>query len=145
MTARRAEDQLDNIVESAHTAFYRSLLRRFKDAGHDITVEQWTVMLHLWQKEGLTQQEISGCANKDNPSICRLIDNMEKRDLVIRMADENDRRINRIYLTEKGKRLQTELINISNSNLKSSAKSITASDLKTCKTVLEKMIENLKS
>ena len=141
----KAEDQLDNIVESARTAFYRSLLRRFKDAGHDITVEQWTVILHLWQKEGQTQQEISGCSNKDNPSVCRLIDNMEKRDLVIRVPDQQDRRINRIYLTGKGKALQAQLIDIAQSNLKQSTKTITATDLKTCKTVLEKMIDNLTS
>lgn len=141
----RAEDQLDHIIEHAHTAFYRSLLRKFKDAGHDITVEQWTVILHLWEKEGLTQQEISGCSNKDNPSVCRLIDNMEKHDLVVRVPDQQDRRINRIYLTTKGKALQAELINIAQNNLKLSTKTIAANDLKTCKLVLEKMIDNLTS
>lgn len=141
----RAEDQLDHIVEHAHTAIYRSLLRKFKDAGYDITVEQWTVMLHLWDKEGITQQEISGCSNKDNPSVCRLIDNLEKRNLVVRVPDQQDRRINRIYLTDKGKAMQTELISIAQNNLKLSTKTISAMDLKTCKTVLEKMIDNLTS
>ncbi|MEO8148759.1 MAG: MarR family winged helix-turn-helix transcriptional regulator [Bacteroidia bacterium] len=139
----KVEAPLDSIVESARTAFYRSLLHKFKEAGHDITVEQWTLMLHLWQKEGQTQQEISGCSKKDNPSVCRLIDNMEKRNLVLRVPDQNDRRINRIYLTNKGKALQEELINIAQNNLKSSTKTISSTDLKTCKTVLEKMIENL--
>lgn len=142
-TTIKADVTLDNIVESARTAFYRSLLRKFKEAGHDITVEQWSLMLHLWQKEGQTQQEISGCSKKDNPSVCRLIDNMEKRNLVVRVPDQNDRRINRIYLTNKGKQLQEELINIANTNLKSSTRTISNTDLKICKSVLEKMIENL--
>lgn len=134
---------LDSIVESARTAFYRSLLKKFKDAGHDITVEQWSLIQHLWQKEGLTQQEISGCSKKDNPSVCRLIDNMEKRNLVVRVPDQNDRRTNRIYLTNKGKDLQKTLVDIAKNNLKNSVKDIDSADLKVCKSVLEKMIANL--
>lgn len=141
--AQKTGIPFDSVVENARTAFYRSLLRKFKEAGHDITVEQWTLMLHLWQKEGLTQQEISGCSKKDNPSVCRLIDNMEKRNLVVRVPDQNDRRTNRIYLTNKGKALQKVLIEIAGNNLKLSVKNIPANQVKLCKTVLEKMIDNL--
>ena len=37
---------------------------------------------------------------------------MEKRDLVVRIPDRLDRRQNLIYLTNKGKRLQEELMQI---------------------------------
>jgi DNA-binding MarR family transcriptional regulator len=37
---------------------------------------------------------------------------MEKRDLVVRIPDKLDRRQNLIYMTNKGKRLQEELMQI---------------------------------
>lgn len=54
-------------------------------------------------KDGVTQQELCNATFKDKPSMTRLIDNMEKQHLVIRVPDKKDRRTNKIHLTENGK------------------------------------------
>ena len=56
------------------------------------------------EKEGLSQQELCNATFRDKPSITRLVDNLEKLNLVKRVASENDRRINRIYLTRQGQK-----------------------------------------
>jgi len=76
----------------------------------DITMEQGFVLMELGHTDGLSQQELAKASHKDKPSITRLINNMIKRNLVIREADPRDRRINRIFITGKGKKIQKGLI-----------------------------------
>jgi DNA-binding MarR family transcriptional regulator len=74
--------------------------------GIDITTEQWSVLACLWEKDKVTQQALCTLTAKDKPSMTRLIDKLEKRNLVTRVSDNNDRRINLIHLTDAGLALQ---------------------------------------
>ena len=58
-------------------AINRQLSRNFKKYEVNITPEQWTVLIYLWEKDGVTQQELCNATYKDKPSMTRLIDNME--------------------------------------------------------------------
>ena len=60
----------------------------------------------LWEKDGVTQQELCNATFKDKPSMTRLIDNMERQHLVVRISDKKDRRTNLIHLTKDGKELE---------------------------------------
>ena len=68
-------------------AINRKLYRNFRQYNVDITPEQWTVLLYLWEKDGVTQQELCNATFKDKPSMTRLIDNLEKQTLVTRSSD----------------------------------------------------------
>ena len=46
------------ITGLASTALARRLQKNFKQEGVDITVEQWSVLYHLWKEDGLSQQEL---------------------------------------------------------------------------------------
>ena len=83
-------------------AINRKLYRNFRAMGLDITPEQWTVLIFLWKRDGVSQQELCNATFKDKPSMTRLIDNMEKQHLVVRINDKNDRRTNLIHLTKTG-------------------------------------------
>ena len=39
-------------------AINRKLSRNFRQNGLEITPEQWTVLIFLWEKDGVTQQEL---------------------------------------------------------------------------------------
>ena len=73
-------------------AINRKLSRNFRQNGMEITPEQWTVLLFLWEKDGVTQQELCNATFKDKPSMTRLIDNMERQHQVVRISDKKDRR-----------------------------------------------------
>ena len=64
------------------TAITRKLYRRFREEEIEVTPEQWIVLHQLWNKEGVTQQELCVNTFKDKPSMTRLIDNLEKQSLV---------------------------------------------------------------
>jgi len=83
---------------------------RIKENQLNITYEMLEVLMCLWEKDGINQQEIASRIIKEKASMTYLIDNLSKRELVKREEDENDRRNNLIYLTKKGKHLQEELL-----------------------------------
>jgi DNA-binding MarR family transcriptional regulator len=78
----------------ATTAVARRLQKNFRDAGLEITIEQWSILYHLWKEDCLSQQELGTRTFRDKASTTRLIDNLEKLGLVTRVASSTDRRIN---------------------------------------------------
>jgi hypothetical protein len=60
------------ITGKASTAIARRLQKNFKLNGLDITIEQWSVLYHLWKEDGLNQQELCNATFRDKPSITRL-------------------------------------------------------------------------
>jgi len=120
-----------------------SLQRIFKDNGFDITVEQWMILLLLWKKNGRTQQEIANIIGKDKGTISPQIDGLQKRDLNMRMQDQNDKRHNLICLTRKGREMEDKLVPLGFANIEIAQYGITEEDMKTCKEVLRRICRNL--
>ena len=125
-------------------AINRKLSRNFRLNDMEITPEQWTVLLYLWEKDGVTQQELCNATFKDKPSMTRLIDNMERQHLVIRVPDKKDRRTNKIHLTENGKKLEEEARFIANKTLKEALHGLTLEELRISQEVLRKIFTNTK-
>jgi DNA-binding MarR family transcriptional regulator len=127
----------------ASTAIARRLQRNFKQSGIDITVEQWSVLYHLWKNDALSQQQLCDATYRDKPSITRLVDNLEKLHLVKRIASKNDRRINQVYLTEQGRKLEAETMQVANTTLNEALTGVPADRIDICKEVLQLVYDNL--
>lgn len=126
------------------TAINRKLYRNFRLHGIDISPEQWTILLSLWEKDGVTQQELCNATFKDKPSMTRLIDNMERQHLVVRISDKRDRRTNLIHLTKTGRELENQAFVIANQTLKEALDGVPLEDLKIGQEVLRKIFMNTK-
>lgn len=90
----------------------RFLSQQFKNKGISLTREQWSVLAVLWKADGCSQQMIANSTSRDKPSVTRLIDNLVKEGYVKRKSHENDRRLNLIFLTEKGKKVEKSVMEI---------------------------------
>ena len=127
------------------TAINRKLHRNFRQNEIDISPEQWTILLSLWEKDGVTQQELCNATFKDKPSMTRLIDNMERQNLVVRIASKSDRRTNLIYLTRQGRELEDRARTVANRTLKEALAGLTIEELRISQEVLRKVFSNAKS
>ena len=88
---------INRIGKSLINVIDQELRRKF-----EITFGQWKVLIVLANSDqGLTQKEIADKLVLESPTLIPIIDKLEKDELVIRKIDKKDRRINRIYLTEK--------------------------------------------
>lgn len=132
------------ITGKASTAIARRLQKNFKQAGVEITIEQWSVLYHLWKEDGMSQQQLCDATFRDKPSITRLVDNLEKLKLVNRVASKDDRRINMIYLTPEAQELQEKSMEVANQTLNEALQGVTHSQVEIAKEVLQMVYENLK-
>ncbi|MBK7734385.1 MAG: winged helix-turn-helix transcriptional regulator [Chitinophagaceae bacterium] len=128
----------------ASTAISRRLQKNFKQSGVEITIEQWSVLYHLWKADGMSQQQLCEATFKDKPSMTRLVDNLEKINLVKRVASKDDRRINLIFLTADAQTLQEKSMDIANQTLNEALKGVTNGQVEIAKEVLQMVYENLK-
>jgi DNA-binding MarR family transcriptional regulator len=126
------------------TAINRKLSRNFRQNGIEITPEQWTILLSLWEKDGITQQDLCNATFKDKPSMTRLIDNMEKQHLVVRISDKKDKRTNLVYLTKTGRELESQSFKIAISTLHEALQGISVEEMKIGQEVLRKIFTNTK-
>ena len=131
------------ISGQASTAIARRLQKKFNGSGLNLTIEQWSVLYHLWKEDGRSQQELCNATFRDKPSITRLVDNLEKLNLVKRVADERDRRINKVYLTASAKKLQDSSMQLAEETLNEALKGVPAEQIDLCKQVLQKVYDNL--
>jgi DNA-binding MarR family transcriptional regulator len=125
-------------------AINRKLYRNLRLNGLEMTPEQWTVMIYLWEKDGVTQQELCNATFKDKPSMTRLIDNMERQHLVVRISDKKDRRNNLIHLTKTGKDVEPQARIVVSKTLKEALQGIEVKDLQISQDVLKKIFLNIK-
>ena len=127
----------------AAAAVARRMQKNFRENGLDITIEQWSVLYHLWKEDGLSQQDLCNRTYRDKPSITRLIDNLEKLKLVKRTASKDDKRKNLIHLTDSAKDLQPQTIDLANQTMDEALVGITKDEIETVKQVLQKVYDNL--
>ncbi len=131
------------ITGKASTAIARRLQKNFKQANLDITIEQWSVLYHLWKQDGLSQQQLCDATFRDKPSITRLVDNLERLQLVKRVASKDDRRINMIYLTSEATRLQEQTMELASQTLNEALEGVSIGQIEIAKEVLQKVYDNL--
>jgi DNA-binding MarR family transcriptional regulator len=132
------------ITGIASIAIARRLQKKFNSAGLNLTIEQWSVLYHLWKKDGISQQELCNASFRDKPSITRLVDNLEKLDLVKRVPSDSDRRINLIYLTSQSQTLQNESMSLAEETLNEALTGVPPDRIEICKEVLKIVYDNLK-
>ena len=131
------------ITGKASTAIARRLQKNFKSANIDITIEQWSVLYHLWKQDGLSQQQLCEATFRDKPSITRLVDNLEKLGLVKRVSSKEDRRINKIYLTKEATALQEQTMELANQTLNEALAGVSNGQVEIAKEVLQMVYDNL--
>ena len=105
---------LDNATAYKITRLARLLrlhLRRYLlEHGVDISPEQWPILFRLYEQPGQSQNELAAKDLNDHPNITRMVGQLEKRGLVMRDADPEDRRRQLVSLTHKGYALMDQLL-----------------------------------
>jgi DNA-binding MarR family transcriptional regulator len=143
LKSKKPEQSLEFILNNTARILNTAISRTFVKNGFDVTVEQWTILNILWEKDGRCQYELAEASEKERPGITRIIDNMEKNNLVVRVPSENDKRHKLIFLTYKAKELKEKLNDIANITVLKAAKSISKDELNNFKEINLKIQSNL--
>jgi DNA-binding MarR family transcriptional regulator len=86
------------------------LERRMSDglAPHGLTLAQFDVLMTLRHTDGITQQELAEWLLVTKANVVGLIDRVGAAGWVERRPDPDDRRVNRLYLTDAGRKIAAE-------------------------------------
>ena len=78
----------------------------------DLHIGQERLLMELWQRDGLTQTELSERLCIEPPTLTKMLSRLEKTELLEKRKDLEDARIFRIYLTMKGRSFQEPITNL---------------------------------
>ncbi len=108
-----------------------------------VTYAQTIFLIRLWGKDGQNQMELAKSAGLKQPTVVRLLDRMERDELVIRVRNKDDRRIFNFYLTPKAKKACQKLEAHANTMNSIANKSILKKDIEKLNQLVSSVINNL--
>ncbi len=120
-TVRRFRDSADPMPlpeEGAHRLICRqlkqvmhSLVRRVDSRMQplELTGMQWEPLMLLWLKRADTVAGLARVSQVGVPSMTRMLDRLEEKDLLRRERSALDRRVVNLHLTAKGKRVANRI------------------------------------
>ncbi len=130
-------------LHRVYQASRNEMYRRFREHGEELTPEQWTVLIRLWEKDGRTQSDLSDSTFRDRPTMSRILDGMEARGIVERRVDPNDARARLVHLTRRGHALRKKLVPVVEDIVARLVAGIPDHDLVTTRATLKKMFADL--
>ncbi len=101
-------DRLAHLVKDATRALLRALQMRL--TAHDVSLGHWTFLRILWEKDAITQRELSDQAGVMEPTTFSAINAMEKLGYVARRQVPENRKKIFVHLTAKGRLLKERLV-----------------------------------
>lgn len=111
-------------------------------AEFDLSPTEWTIIGHIFHNESLRFVDIATLLQVEPPHITTLIDVLQKKKLVQRKEDPNDRRAKRIYLTKKSEDLVPSIEIELSSRMNLLLEGIKPEEMATYFRVLEAIINN---
>ncbi len=73
---------------------------------HGVRAGQQFILEELWREDGLAPGELANRIGVETSTVTRTVQRMEAADLVRREPDQEDARLVRVFLTERGKELE---------------------------------------
>jgi MarR family transcriptional regulator, organic hydroperoxide resistance regulator len=128
-------------VATTFLRFHSRLERRMADSFglHGLTLPQFDVLATLWHGEGITQQELAERLLVTKGNVVGIIDRTSAAGWLERRPDPEDRRANRLYLTDAGRKLLAEAFPCQAAFVKKIFGTLTEGELRLMHELLERL------
>jgi DNA-binding MarR family transcriptional regulator len=141
----KSDINLGMLIGQVHRLSTKKFVQNSHNSGLDISMDQWIVLGPIWENDGVSHKEISEYCLKDKTSVTKIIDTLEKKNLVVRVSDQLDHRVKRVVLSNMGKKLFLRAIPIMELTRDQLREGITEQDIESLRSVLTKIYINLVS
>ena len=136
-----SKDRLAHLVKVATRAFARALGERLVSEG--VSFGHWTFLRILWQRDGVTQKQLSDAAGVMEPTTYAAVTSMEKLGYVTRQQRPGNRKNVYVRLTRRGRALERRLVPLAEEVNRIGVEGIGAAEVATTRQVLLAIIANL--
>ena len=103
----KIEDHPGILLKKAARLFEQVANKNLNTLG--VTHAQTIILIRLWEKDGQNQMELANSAGLDQSTVVRLLDRMERDELIKRIRNKDDRRVYNFYLTLAAKKVCRKL------------------------------------
>lgn len=135
------DDRLAHLVKDATRALVRALQMRLVE--HGVSFGHWTFLRILWERDGLTQRELSDEAGVMEPTTGAAIRAMQKLGYVTRTRNARNRKNVYVHLTPKGRALKAKLVPLAVEVNEIGLAGVSAQDRAATRRTLIAILENL--
>lgn len=104
---RNQNNHISHLIQQINHRMNEPMKEQLENEG--LTVSQARVLYYLYCTEGSIQSEIKDSLSIKSSSLTKLIDTLEKKKFVYRVANKDDSRVKQIYLTKKGREKEKRL------------------------------------
>jgi len=94
------------LVHEINKKFEKMQRREISKTQEDLTPAQYLLLRQLWERDGLQFKDLAVACNCSRSTVTGVVDTMEKKELVKRVAHKTDRRSILVKLTKKGRELK---------------------------------------
>lgn len=100
--------ELNECINFLLTKAHQTVFQRVKVnlAKFDVTPVQYGILKCLWSEDCQTPKQIAEVLSLDSSTITGILDRMESKELVRRVANQDDRRTIKVMLTDRGQELR---------------------------------------
>lgn len=134
-------DRLAHLAKDAVRALTRALQDRLTERG--VPYGYWTFLRILWERDGMTQRELSVLAGVKDPTTHIALQAMEKQGYIARRKLPDNMKNNRIYLTPEGRALKDQLVPLAIEVNQVALRGIPAKNVAIVRDALMTMVRNL--
>lgn len=103
----KIEDHPGILLKKAARLFEQVANKKLSTLG--VTHAQTIILIRLWERDGQNQMELTSSAGLDQSTVVRLLDRMERDELIERIRNKDDRRVYNFYLTPAAKKVCKKL------------------------------------
>ena len=100
-------------------------------------------LMALIQTPGLSQEQLAAELRIDKGSVAKMIQLLQKHDLVTKSQNEDDKRIYNLYVTEKTRKMTAEMVRVGKEFEKVMTKNMTEEEKETLKDLLTRAARNV--
>ena len=134
-------DRLAHLIKDATRGLSRALQLRL--ARYNVSFGHWVFLRILWERDGMTQRELSEEAGLMEPTTFAALIAMEKLGYIERRKLPHSRKNVYVFLTDEGRALKEKLVPFAEHINRVAVANVTAAEVATTRKVLLSIIENL--
>lgn len=110
-------------------------------ASTGITTEQWSVLARLCEEDALSQKELAARVSKDQTNVTRILDQLERKGLIVRVVNPEDRRSHLPSVTAEGRAAYGEIAPLEENVISLVTEGLSPAQLSTLKELLDRIAD----
>jgi DNA-binding MarR family transcriptional regulator len=123
----------------------RFFAQKLKEYSLPIEVGQIPALMQVYRHPGITQEGISCNAGIDKGTVARAVKQLEDNGIIVREIDQEDRRVNHIFATQKGLEIKEKVFQMIRELHEILYKDFDDSEIEKAIFIMEQMKNNIKN